>query len=80
MWKYWNWNEISRKYVKHYSRILFLFSIIFLMMSIPSKESFNTLNVYNFTSKRPELVLVYQTIINIDGVGNYTVSDVELEF
>ena len=50
------------------------------MMSMPSKEFFNTLNVYNFTSKRPELVLVYQTIINIDGVGNYTVSDVELEF
>lgn len=33
------------------------------MMSIPSKESFDALNVYNFTSKRPELVLVYQAII-----------------
>ncbi|MBQ9935475.1 MAG: hypothetical protein IJO70_06480 [Lachnospiraceae bacterium] len=63
MWRYWDWNEISRKYVKHYSRILFLILITFLMMSIPSRESFAALSVYNFTSKRPELVLVYQTII-----------------
>lgn len=63
MWLLWDWEEIHRKYVKHTSRIIFLFLSLFLMMSMYSKASFDTLNVYNFTNKRPELVYVYSTII-----------------
>ncbi|MBR3833019.1 MAG: hypothetical protein IKJ73_01750 [Lachnospiraceae bacterium] len=63
MWKYWDWNEISRKFVKHYSRLIFLFLSLFLIYSITTKPLFNVLNVYNFTSKRPELIEVYSSII-----------------
>lgn len=63
MWLYWDWETITKKYVKHFSRILFLFLSVFLIISINTKASFDVLNVYNFTSKRPELVEIYPIII-----------------
>ncbi len=67
MWRYWDWEAISKKYVKHISRIIFLFLSIFLMVSIHKKESFDILNIYNFTNKRPELIDAYK-VITVDAL------------
>lgn len=62
MWKYWDWEEIQEKFVKNISKAILLFLSLFLMYNIITKSSFDAIKVFNFTSKRPELIPIYKEI------------------